>query len=175
LPALDLRKLAGRRGFFFLDVSQVAGTVAKIALLFICTVRANGIRIRSMKCKDPTVAEEFELDVLNESDVELPGKLADLIRQIDRRQSRRVRVVQLTGDGWLLRWEERHPEMLSAREYLGERYWTDRQARLEYRRLENVLPPKRFELPLTRQQAFALVAACWLPEEFAAEVESVLN
>ena len=65
--------------------------------------------------------------------------------------------------------------MLSAREYLGERYWTDRQALLEYRRLENVLPPKRLELPLTRQQAFALVAACWLPEEFTAEVESLLN
>jgi hypothetical protein len=128
-----------------------------------------------MKCDDPTVAEEFELDVLNESDCELPGKLADLIEQIDRRQCRRVRVVRLTGGDWLLRWEERHPEMLSAREHLGERYWTDRQALLEYRRLENVLPPKRLELPLTRQQAFALVAACWLPQEFTAEVESLLN
>jgi hypothetical protein len=128
-----------------------------------------------MKCDDPTVAEEFELDVLNESDCELPGKLADLIQQIDRRQCRRVRVVQLTGDEWLLRWQERHPEMLSAREYLGERYWTDEQARLQYRQLETVMPPKSYERSVTRQQAFALVAACWLPEEFAAEFESLLD
>jgi hypothetical protein len=127
-----------------------------------------------MKCIDPTVVEEFELDVLNESDCELPGKIADLIRQIDRRQCRRVRVVQLIGDEWVLRWEERHPEMLSAREYLGERYWTDQQAWLEYRQLETVLPPKQLERPLTRQQAFAIMAACWLPEAFAPEVESLL-
>jgi len=137
-------------------------------------LRGNGVTIRGMKCGDSTIAEEFELDVLNESDCELPGKIADLIGQIDRRQCRRVRVVQLTGKEWLLRWEERHPEMLSAREYLGKRYWTDRQARLEYRQLETVLPPKKFELPLTRQQAFAIMAACWLPEEFAPEVESLL-
>jgi len=137
-------------------------------------LRGNGVTIRGMKCDDATIAEEFELDVLNESDCELPGKIADLIRQIDRRQCRRVRVVHLTGEEWLLRWEERNPEMLSAREYLGKRYWTDRQARLEYRQLETVLPPKKFELPLTRQQAFAIMAACWLPEEFAPEVESLL-
>jgi hypothetical protein len=144
-------------------------------LFLLYTLAANSAKTGVMKCDNPTIAQEFELDVLNESDTELPGKIADLVRQIDRRQCRRVRVVHLTGDEWLLRWEERHPEMLPAREYLGERYWTDRQARLEYWQLEKVLPPKRFELPLTRQQAFALVAACWLPEEFAAEVDSLLN
>jgi hypothetical protein len=64
--------------------------------------------------------------------------------------------------------------MLSAREYLGERYWTDQQAGLEYQQLETVLPPKQFELPLTRQQAFAVMAACWLPAAFAPEVDSLL-
>ena len=55
--------------------------------------------------------------MLNESDCELPGKLADLIQQIDRRQCRRVRVVQFTGgDLWLLRWEEK-----ASRNALGER------------------------------------------------------
>jgi hypothetical protein len=39
--------------------------------------------------------------------------------------------------------------------------------------LETILPPKKFELPLTRQQAFAIMAARWLPEEFAPEVESL--
>jgi hypothetical protein len=127
------------------------------------------------KCDRPTVAEEFELDVLNESDVQLPGKIADITRQIDRRQCWRVRVVRLTSGEWLLRWRERHPEMLSAAEYLGERYWTDPKARLEYQQLERVLPSKNFELPLTRQEAFALVAACWLPQEFGAEVESLVD
>jgi hypothetical protein len=130
--------------------------------------------LSDMKCDCRTVVEEFELDVLNESDVQLPGKIADLIRQIDRRQCWRVRVVQLADGEWVLRWKERHPEMLSASEYLGERYWTDPRARLEYGQLEKLLPPKDFELPLTRQQAFALLAACWLPEEFASEVTSLL-
>jgi hypothetical protein len=36
----------------------------------------------------------FELDVLNESDVQLPGKIADLIRQIDHRVHGRCKPIK---------------------------------------------------------------------------------
>jgi hypothetical protein len=132
-----------------------------------------------MKCDDPTIADSFDLDVIQESDYEPPGKIAGLIRQIDRSQCYQVQVVQLKDGDFFLRWKERHPEMVSVEEY-----WRDKGQTLiraeggkqlaDYRQLEEVLPAKHFELPLSRRQAFALMAACYLPDEFEPEVESLI-
>ena len=124
---------------------------------------------------DPRIADSFDLDVIVESDYEPPPKIAALMRQIDRSLCRKVRVVQLKSGDFFLRWQETHPEMLSVDEYLEQTQtdWRDPEKLAEYKQVEEVLPPKEFELPLPRQQAFALVAACYLPEEFAEEVDAL--
>jgi hypothetical protein len=132
-----------------------------------------------MKCDDPTIADSFDLDALVDNICyEPPRKIAALIRQIDRRQCYQVRVVQLKDGDFFLRWKERHPEMISAEEYWrdkGETLLTLEPEKLaEYQQLAEVLPAKHFELPLSRRQAFALIAACYLPDEFEQEVESLI-
>src|SRR5207302_1206430 len=107
-----------------------------------------------------TILNSFDLDAItDEEDYELPGKLCrDLTQQIDRRQCQRVRIEQTTDGDWFLRWEVRHPEMVSAMEYWGDIDRSSLSAKklAEYHRLvESVLPAKSFELPLSRRQAFA--------------------
>ncbi len=128
-----------------------------------------------MNFVDPTIVDSFDLDVMEESDYALPPKIAALVRQIDRSQCSKVRVVQLEEGDFSLRWQELHPEMVSTEEYLGptQTVWRDDEKLEEYNQTKEVLPPKEFELPLSRQQAFALIAACWMPEEFAEEVEAL--
>jgi hypothetical protein len=41
--------------------------------------------------------------------------------------------------------------------------WADAEREAEYEQLLRVLPFKDCELPLTRQEAFILVVACWMP------------
>jgi hypothetical protein len=71
-----------------------------------------------------------------------------------------VRLVELTTGDFFLRWSVRHPELPSAQELLGENgYYGDvkREKRLAYRKLYDVLPSKRREMPLPEQQGFALL------------------
>jgi hypothetical protein len=131
-----------------------------------------------MELDDPNVAECYDLDHLTcDRDYEPPGKIADLIRPINRRQCYHVQVIQLMNGQWFLQWTELHPEMPPPEEYLGEAYYgmneSANAARRAYLRLGDDLPPKRFELSLTRQQAFALVAACSL-EGFEEELAALL-
>ena len=72
-----------------------------------------------------------------------------------------------------MRWEERHPELPSAREHLGEAYWYDRGKRLAYQKLYDLMPSKRHKIPLSRQEAFALVAAVYVPDEFQPETDAL--
>lgn len=135
------------------------------------------------------IIDTFNLDALNEKDFELPpGRAADLSRPINRQQCSKAEVVHLEGGTWFLRWKERHPEMVSRLEYVmgkddaeAERLYFERtrldydapdiaEREAEYGELQRVLPYKDYELPLTRQEAFILVAACWLPEEFWPEL-----
>jgi hypothetical protein len=70
--------------------------------------------------------------------------------------------VELVTGEFFLRWKERHPELPSAKEYLGEGvYWRDRGKRLVYRTLYDAMPSKRCEKPLTEDQAVALRDAIW--------------
>jgi hypothetical protein len=168
------------------------------------------------KSDGSVVINEFNLDALTDDDFELsPGIAADLIKPINLGQCCQPGVVQLEGGAWLLRWKERHPEMLPRAEYVtGEegdeardRYygkkimsmfddsdeaeawkngdntseeWKDfryfralqraREAEpdiaereTEYMELLRELPFKDCELPLTCQEAFILVVACWMP------------
>jgi hypothetical protein len=65
-------------------------------LRFVCTVRANSINPRYENAMIKLLRASFELDVLNESDVQLPGKIADLIRQIDHRVHGRCKPIKET-------------------------------------------------------------------------------
>ena len=67
--------------------------------------------------------------------------------------------------------------MIPAREYWADEkaWWHDSKKQREYQRLEKVLPARAFELTLTRHQAFALIAACWLPCEFGPEVALLMQ
>jgi hypothetical protein len=130
------------------------------------------------ECDDRTIVNEYDLDALSDDDdFELPGEIAALISQINRRKCRRVRIVQLQDDQFLLRWQERHPEMVSFHELYGEkRKWKQYKEKLpEYQKLEDAMPPRNFELPMSRQEAFALIAACWLPNEFQSDVSALLG
>jgi hypothetical protein len=123
---------------------------------------------------DPTVADSFDLDAITESDYEPPAKLANLVRQINRPGCQWVQIVKSKNGDFSLRWKETHPEMIPPDEYWKGEEWTE-EKRQEYQNLVRIMPPKNFELPLTRQEAFALVAACWLPEEFTAEIEALVR
>jgi len=130
-----------------------------------------------MNCDDPTVANEFALDVLIDGDDFTPPRpIGDLLKEINRRNCCNVRVVESNDGAFLLRWEERHPEMISPEEYWaskGESEWLRNEEHGEYGELLDLLPSRTFERPLTRRQAFALIVACWLPEEFTPEIEAL--
>jgi len=130
-----------------------------------------------MKFDDPTIVEAFDLDtILCDEDYMPPGPIANLVKGINRQQCCQVCVVLLNDGVFFLRWEERHPEMISHEDYWtskGETAWLRSEEHDEYKQLLDVLPSRNFERPLTRRQAFALIAACWLPEEFAPEIESL--
>jgi hypothetical protein len=99
------------------------------------------------------------------------------------------------ADGWFLRWDERHDEMISYDDFmtlrLGENWMMEsykpeqeRAARLEYRQTCESFPVRECELPLTRTQAFALVVACYVRETgqaiseespFAPDIEALLG
>jgi hypothetical protein len=83
--------------------------------------------------------------------------------------------VELATGEFFLRWDERHPELPSAQEYLGEAYWHDQEKRLAYLELYDVLPSKRREIPLTRLQAFALVVAVSIPARFEPDIDALLG
>jgi hypothetical protein len=44
-----------------------------------------------------------------------------------------------------------------------------------YKQFEDSLPEREFEKPLSRQEAFTLTVVCFLPEEFALEIEAFLG
>jgi len=121
-----------------------------------------------------------------------------LTKSINRQLCENVKVV-MGRHGCFLQWEERHRELVTELEWItgviGRREATEawlnappdpmgeREKRREYRRLYETLPSREFELPLTRIQAFALVAACYCrsqgaavrtPSVFAAEIEALL-
>jgi len=138
----------------------------------------------------------FELDCFEET--ALPPKLAALTKCVNRQLCENVEVI-LGRDGCFLCWNERHPEMVTQIEYVTGKVgresleaWcnasardmeAEREKRREYTRLYDVLPSKGFELPLTRTQAFALVASCYCyatgaavcePSAFAKEIAALL-
>ena len=143
-----------------------------------CAIRRENERMR-YECDDPTIADCFELDALNDDgdgNFEPPGEIAALVHQINRRQCRQARIVQLQDGQFFLRWQERHPEMVSFDELYGRKLWEKQHDELaEYRKLEDAMPPRNFELPMSRQEAFALIAACWLPNEFQNDVAALLG
>ena len=129
-----------------------------------------------MNCGDPTVANELPLDTITCDDFTPPGAIGDLVKGLNRQQCCNVCVVRLNDGAFFLRWQERHPEMISAEEYWtnkGETAWVRSEEHDEYKELLDLLPSRNFEMPLTRRQAFALIAACWLPEEFTPEIEAL--
>jgi hypothetical protein len=81
--------------------------------------------------------------------------------------------VELANGEFIPRWEERHPELPSAQEYLGEAYWSDRQKRLQYRKLYDVVPSKGHEKTLTEQQAFVLWVAVSIPGGFERQMDAL--
>jgi hypothetical protein len=124
---------------------------------------------------DPTVADSFDLDAITESDYDPPGKVAKLVRRIDRMRCQSVQILKFKNGDFCLRWEERHPEMIPPDEYWQEDEWfQDQEKQTEYEDLIRIMPPKNFELPLVRREAFALIAACWMPEEFTPEIEALI-
>jgi hypothetical protein len=133
---------------------------------------------------DSNVEDVYPLDAISDGFVP-PGKAGELTRQnINQRQCERVRVVKLVTGEFFLRWDERHPEMISQYEYCGLREVDAGQAkyqgeefyqakRNEHAQLYGVLPSRRYGKPLTREQAFALVVALSAPEEFAPEIDAL--
>jgi hypothetical protein len=133
---------------------------------------------------DPSVEDVYPLDAVSDGFIP-PGEAGELIRQhVKQRQCEKVRVVKLVTDEFFLRWDERHPETVSQDEYTGVRevdtgrakYQGEdfyRAKRREHRKLYDVLPSRRREKPLTRQQAFGLVMAATADNasEFAKEFE----
>ena len=128
-----------------------------------------------MNYDDPTIEAEFALDAISDDlEFEPPAEVSKLIRHVDRQRCQWVQVVQRTNGEFSLVWEERHPEMIPAREYWhDENGWLDSKKQREYQCLEKLLPARAFEVTLTRRQAFALIAACWLPDEFTPEIEAL--
>jgi hypothetical protein len=133
---------------------------------------------------DSNVENVFELDALTcefghdagREPLVLPGEAGNLIREINQRQCEHAEVVELVTGEWFLRWEERHPELPSAYEYSGvtfrsfeeflasfDRYRAKANLakRLEYRKLYDVMPSKRYEKPLTEDQAVTLRDTVW--------------
>jgi hypothetical protein len=132
--------------------------------------------------------KRFDLDGFEET--ALPPKLMALTKSVNRQSCENVEVV-IGRNGCFLCWDERHPEMTTEIEYVTgqigrealEAWWNAsmgeqaarKEKRLEYQRLHEVLPSKGFQLRLTREQAFALLAACYsMGNEFAAEIEALL-
>ena len=102
---------------------------------------------------DEDESKRFDLDAVSDDlDWQPPPAIADLIEQIDRARCRWVRVAEI-GENWLLRWQEIHPEMLHGQEMFSN---NDEAGRKEYEDLQRLMPPKSFEVPITRHQAFAL-------------------
>ena len=134
-------------------------------------------RNQKMNFDDPTVAQEFALDVIIESGFEPPGKIRTLLPKINWRQCCSVRIALLNDGAFFLRWKQLHPEMVSPEEFWddkGETIWLRTEEQDEYKELLEHLPSRSFELSLTRRQAFAVIAACWLPEEFAEEIGALI-
>jgi hypothetical protein len=141
---------------------------------------------------DSDVEDIYPLDAVSDGCVP-PGEAGELIRQnINQHQCEKVRVVKLAITGeFFLRWDERHPELVSPREsFLAslrameteaykagdyaeyERYCREETERkLECRRFKDILPPRKCELPLTREQAFALVVAVTAESRFVKQFQ----
>jgi len=149
---------------------------------------------RDHSCDDRE--SRFELDGFDET--ALPPKLMALTKSVNRQLCENVEVV-IGRNGCFLCWDERHAEMVTEIEYVTGKVgrealeaWVNRSTvdwegekakRLEHRHLHEVLPSMGFQLPLTRTQAFALVAACYCrgngtavceQSPFAAEFEALL-
>jgi hypothetical protein len=134
---------------------------------------------------DPNVEDVYPLDALNDGFVP-SGDAGELIRQtINQAQCEKMRVVKLTTGEFFLRWDERHPEMVSLNEYTGAAEGDrtgdysggdfSKAKRDEHRKLYDVLPSKSREKPLTREQVLALVVAVTAPDGFADEFEPEID
>jgi hypothetical protein len=95
----------------------------------------------------------YPLDALNDGYVP-PGKAGELVRwlKIDQGERESVCVEQLATGGFFLRWEEPPEEKPGENECLS---FIDR------------------EEPLTREEAFGLVAAVYMPEGFQSEIDAL--
>jgi hypothetical protein len=121
---------------------------------------------------DEDESKRFDIDsVSDDLDWQPPPAIADLIEQIDRPRCRWVRVLEIE-ENWFLRWQEIHPEMLHGQEMFSIR---DEAGRKEYDKLQRLMPPKSFEVPITRHQAFALICCCWLPDEFIEDINDFVK
>ena len=124
------------------------------------------------------VANKIALDdfawFLREEVAKLPSptlsqKLTSLTREVNVELCSSAYLVQLESGEWSLRWRERHPEMISAEEFFppGETLLEEEKKRQEWSALNKAMPGKYFEIPITRQQAFALYFTCcsFIPNE----------
>jgi hypothetical protein len=140
--------------------------------------------------------KRFELDGFGET--ALPPKLMALTKSVNRQLCENVEVI-VGRDGCFLYWDERHPEMVTQMEYVTGKVGREaleawvavawdieagKEKRREHNRLYELLPSKEYELPLTRTQAFALVAACYCyargaavceQSAFAEEIDALLE
>jgi hypothetical protein len=112
--------------------------------------------------------------------LQLAAKLSAMLKPIDRALvEHRAEIVHLEDGSFALRWEERHPEMLSSEEFCG-RFFSAKQ-RDEFKKLKRACPSKHRELRLSRQQAYALLVAHAFTlsgtefAEFEVEHEGLLN
>jgi hypothetical protein len=144
--------------------------------------------MKGLKMNDSDIVNTWALDdfeCLFDSLPELPevlaAKLAAILDPIGSGVDT-AEIMQREDSGFALRWEERHPEMVSREEYCEGAYGADYlKLTAEFTELRRALPSKPFELPLTRAQAYAILIVhdfpCFDKESgaFEAENESLLD
>jgi hypothetical protein len=123
----------------------------------------------------------------------LTPALKEVIKDVNRALCENVQVIKFADGRFCLVWEELHPEMVSENEYMAavlgpdwwHRYEPEREAdvRKERRVAMELLQSTECKLSLTRHEAFALLANCFLgasseavrdQSEFAAEIDELL-
>ena len=121
-------------------------------------------------------------------DIELDSELADIslkalrridrgafekLEEIDRRLSDCATIGKTHDGGFLIYWDERHPDLGRYEEYFPQRDAKQANARVkEWEDLRKRMPASRYMGRLDKAEAFHIIAAFWLPEEFLSDLEN---
>jgi hypothetical protein len=119
---------------------------------------------------DEGICEESVLETLRYID----ESALEVVESINRNLVGACYVAKTNDDRFLLYWHERHPEMCSADEFWDGKAYTEAEER-EWDELRKRMPKGSYYYQwLTRSQAFHIIIATWLPDEFLPEINELL-